>query len=170
MATSRDAIRKNERHTTLVKTLHSIRTSLAALAIAAGVLSASVLPTFADSPVPLAEPAAPPTCAGYATTTTLNQQSLLVTAGSQFTISGVVTGARLGPVQIIVDGQLLRTVFLANSWPYGRFSYTVPGFSAQSPTVGMHTIMAQYEGYQGPAGTNCPSISQPSTLVVTQHW
>ncbi len=153
-----------------MKMLYSARASLAAIVLAAGVLGASVLPTFADSPVPLADPAAPATCTGYATTTTLNQQALMVTAGSPVTISGVVHGARLGPVQIMLDGQLLKTVFIAYGWPYGRFSYTIPGFSAQSPTVGTHTIMAQYEGYTGPAGTNCPSTSEPTTLVVTQHW
>jgi hypothetical protein len=153
-----------------MKTVHSIRASLAAIVLAAGVLGASVLPTFADSGVPVADPAAPAACVGFASTTTLNLRGLPVSAGSPLVISGVVSGARNGPVQIIVDGQHLATVFIAYGWPYGRFSYTIPAYSPQSLTVGTHTIVAQYEGTQGPAGTNCPSTSAPVTQVISQHW
>jgi hypothetical protein len=145
-------------------TFARIRVALAALMFASGVFGASIVSTSAQT---LPAPAAPAQNELQPTSTMLKANSLSETAGSALTLSvrsDPVSPTASGPVVIYDEnGNVLGRTFVSFR---GTYQLSISGSSANSLSVGAHTLTAVYLGN----ATFAASASAPITEVIYPHW
>jgi hypothetical protein len=137
-----------------------LRAALAPLLVVCGIFAATVVPTSAQT---LAQPAAPAQNTLQPTSITLKSNATFESLGSTLTLSGIVSPNAQGEVVVYNGDTEIGRAFILSR---GAYQLTIPGFSANSLGVGVHTLTAVYLGNSNFAASG----SAPLTEMIYPHW